>query len=71
MNKLDPKQVIIENCTTFRKIVCTTCGSDNDLREIEMLTNDMKDQWETVLCLDCIKDIPSFDDLVNEEEQAI
>jgi hypothetical protein len=67
MSKLDPKQVIIENCTTFHKIVCAHCGSDNDLREIQMMTYDMKDSWETVLCKDCIKDIPSYHDLVDEE----
>ena len=63
MSKLDPKQVIIENCTIFCKVTCTHCGSETDLRYIEMTTNDLKDQWETVLCKECIKDIPSFHDI--------
>jgi hypothetical protein len=68
MSRLDPKQVIRENCSIFGRVTCTTCGSNTGLAYIEMTTNDLKDQWETILCSDCIKEIPSYHDLVNEEE---
>jgi len=68
MNKtLEPKQVLINNCTIYGKVLCTHCGSDTNLAHINMVTNDLKDQWETTLCIDCIKEIPSYHDLVDEE----
>lgn len=54
------KKVYIENCTIFGKVLCTHCGSDGGLAYIQMSTRDMKDQWETVLCKACIKEIPSY-----------
>lgn len=63
----NPKTVYIENCTFYGRVLCTQCGSNTDLSYVQMMTRDMKDQWETVICRSCIQDIPSFDEETEEE----
>jgi hypothetical protein len=63
VSKKFPQKVIIENCTIYGKLVCSQCGKDTALRKIQLVTNDLKDQWEDILCFKCIKDIPSYDEL--------
>lgn len=64
----DPKKIYIENCTLYGRVQCTHCGSNTELAYIGLCTQDLKEQHETVLCKQCIKDIPSVHDDMTEEE---
>lgn len=65
---LQPKKVYIENCTIYGRVQCTHCGSHTDIFHVEMITQDLKDQWETTICKECLKDLPSVHEDMTEEE---
>lgn len=74
MSKIYKEDVIV-----FGKCLCTWCGSSFDLIHIEVskIRKDQKpESFDTVICLECFKDIPNnndredvFESLMRDDER--
>lgn len=56
------KTIYKEDIIIFGKVLCTWCGSFSDLMYIEVSKIKPKIHFDTVICRECYKDIPHYEE---------
>jgi formylmethanofuran dehydrogenase subunit E len=59
---MKPKLWVIDNFIIFGKIECHHCGSN-----VELFNTETPDYETRILCKDCLKEIPTYDEYMDKQ----